>query len=203
MPVAAGPVLLELAVPPSAVPGVTVSPEDDGVTTVTIDPSGIPPGQPVLMALGTPGSLAEQADGSVTVRDVDGTVVAGLTAPTGEASISVVDDVHAQLHLPAAAGPVETTLGTRALASTDWGQREGGRSVAVVPTDWARTAGAAGWELVWAQLVSAEPEVDSTTMHDQLVCHAVGAPDKAAWNLEPWRPAVGLLETMAARCNPT
>ncbi|CPU68017.1 Protein of uncharacterised function (DUF2599) [Mycobacteroides abscessus] len=59
------------------------------------------------------------------------------------------------------------------------------------------TAGSAG-----TQVVAAEPEADTPTMHDQLVCHAVGAPDKATWNLEPWRPDVGLLATMSARCNP-
>jgi hypothetical protein len=40
-------------------------------------------------------------------------------------------------------------------------------------------------------------------MRDQLACHALGAPDKATWNLEPWRPDVGLLLIMAAGCNPT
>ncbi|MFE6234514.1 DUF2599 domain-containing protein [Cellulosimicrobium sp. NPDC057862] len=104
---------------------------------------------------------------------------------------------------PTAAWDVVVTLGTQSVRSTDWGEREGGRSLAVDPTTWARAAGQAGQELVWAQLVAAEPEADVPTMHDQLVCHAVGAPDKTTWNLEPWRPDVGLLATMAARCNPT
>ncbi len=39
-------------------------------------------------------------------------------------------------------------------------------------------------------------------MHDQLTCHALGAPDKETWNLEPWRPDVGLLAVLAAACNP-
>ncbi|MBN0039242.1 DUF2599 domain-containing protein [Cellulosimicrobium cellulans] len=103
---------------------------------------------------------------------------------------------------PTAAWDVVVALGTQAVRSTDWGEREGGRSLAVDPTAWARAAGQAGRELVWAQVVAAEPEADTPTMHDQLVCHAVGAPDKATWNLEPWRPDVGLLATMAARCNP-
>ncbi|MCM3533422.1 DUF2599 domain-containing protein [Cellulosimicrobium funkei] len=102
----------------------------------------------------------------------------------------------------AGAWEVVVPLGTRAVRSTDWGEREGGRSLAVDPTAWARAAGQAGRELVWAQVVAAEPEADTPTMHDQLVCHAVGAPDKATWNLEPWRPDVGLLATMSARCNP-
>ncbi len=116
-------------------------------------------------------------------------------APAGDAGGTRTTD-------DAAAWDVVVPLGTRAVRSTDWGEREGGRSLAVDPTAWARGAGQAGQELVWAQVVAAEPEADTPTMHDQLVCHAVGAPDKATWNLEPWRPDVGLLATMSARCNP-
>ena len=36
----------------------------------------------------------------------------------------------------------------------------------------------------------------------QGLAHALGAPDKDSWNLEPWRPDVGLLATLTARCNP-
>ncbi|WP_253705761.1 DUF2599 domain-containing protein [Cellulosimicrobium sp. 72-3] len=116
-------------------------------------------------------------------------------APAGDADGTATPDA-------AAAWDVVVPLGTRAVRSTGWGEREGGRSLAVDPTAWARAAGQAGRELVWAQVVAAEPEADTPTMHDQLVCHAVGAPDKATWNLEPWRPDVGLLATMSARCNP-
>lgn len=116
-------------------------------------------------------------------------------APAGDAGGTATTDA-------AEAWEVVVPLGTRAVRSTDWGEREGGRSLAVDPTAWARGAGQAGRELVWAQVVAAEPEADTPTMHDQLVCHAVGAPNKATWNLEPWRPDVGLLATMSARCNP-
>lgn len=100
-------------------------------------------------------------------------------------------------------GAVTTTLGTTALRSAVWGEREGGRSIAVDPTSWARAAGAAGLDVLWTALVAAEPEADTPGMHDQLACHALGAPDKATWNLEPWRPDVGLVAVLAARCNPT
>jgi hypothetical protein len=58
-------------------------------------------------------------------------------------------------------------------------------------------------EAVWSALVAAEPEADAQNVRDQLTCHLIGAPDKATWNLEPWRPDVGLLETIAALCNPS
>ena len=35
------------------------------------------------------------------------------------------------------------------------------------------------------------------------VLDAIGAPDKATWNLEPWRPDVGLFAVLAGACNPT
>jgi hypothetical protein len=96
-----------------------------------------------------------------------------------------------------------TTLGTSGVVSAHWGDREGGDSLAVDATAWARHAGQAGVDVVWAELVAADAGVDTATMHDQLVCHALGAPDKDTWNLEPWRPDVGLVQVLAARCNPT
>ncbi|MGN6240866.1 MAG: DUF2599 domain-containing protein [Cellulosimicrobium cellulans] len=133
----------------------------------------------------------------------DGTSGAPRTLAGDASGTGTADDAGATGDGPAAAWDVVVTLGTQAVRSADWGEQEGGRSLAVDATAWARAAGRAGQELVWAQVLAAEPEADTPTMHDQLVCHAVGAPDKATWNLEPWRPDVGLLATMAARCNPT
>jgi len=90
-----------------------------------------------------------------------------------------------------------------AVDKTDWGVREGGRSLAVTPSTWARGGGLAAADLTWTQLVEREPDADSASMHDQLRCHELGAPDKATWNLEPWRPQVDGLAMLAARCNPT
>ncbi|WP_278234853.1 DUF2599 domain-containing protein [Isoptericola sp. AK164] len=165
------------------------------------------------------GELVRHADGSVSVLDADGgSPVGGLTRPDGPATFRDVDPQH--LELVGTAGTagtdddgatsgdgareeVGTALGTAGVVDATWGEREGGRSLAVDATDWARSAGTAGVELVWAELVAADPEVDTATMRDQLVCHALGAPDKATWNLEPWRPDVGLVAVLAARCNPT
>ncbi|MFF3063883.1 DUF2599 domain-containing protein [Oerskovia sp. NPDC057915] len=106
-----------------------------------------------------------------------------------------------------AAGPggwtVTTWLGAQGVRSATWGEREGGRSLAVDPTPWARQSGIVGEATAWAQLVASEPEAASRTMRDQFDCHALGATDKKTWNLEPWRPDVGFLAMAAARCNPT
>lgn len=214
--VASGDVTLEVSAPGATPddPRVRVATDDRaGTATVTLDlttdgpGAGGTAGAPATIALTSPGTFEPHVDGSVTVR-ADGAAVGGLAAPEG-ARLVAADDTHLEVR-SATDGTsgrtdddVTTTLGTSAVERTDWGDREGGRSLAVVPTDWAREAGQAGTDLVWAELVAADPEVDTATMHDQLECHAIGAPDKDSWNLEPWRPDVGLVATMAARCNPT
>lgn len=178
--------------PPDVEPG-------DTSTTASLD---IGPEGPATLTADGGRTFAVNTDGTVTVLDDDGTPVAGLTAPSGGARFVPGDG--SSVHLVAeAAGTATTTLGSRAVAATAWGDREGGPSLAVAPTDWARTAGAAGEDLVRTELVAADPQADTATMRDQLTCHAVGAPDKATWNLEPWRPDVGLAAVLAARCNPT
>ncbi|TGJ96331.1 DUF2599 domain-containing protein [Actinotalea fermentans ATCC 43279 = JCM 9966 = DSM 3133] len=176
------------------------------------------------------GSLVRNSDGSVTVLDAAGTPLGGLSAPeatetsgpAGRAGVVVVAPTRAEVHVKArgaapsgtgsatgdGAGPahgwtVTTWLGAQGVRSATWGEREGGRSLAVDPTPWARQSGIVGEATAWAQLVASEPEAASRTMRDQFDCHALGATDKTTWNLEPWRPDVGFLATAAARCNPT
>ncbi|MFI6427255.1 DUF2599 domain-containing protein [Promicromonospora sp. NPDC050880] len=209
---------LELTAPRAAVV------EGDGPRAVTLD---LAPGDTADLTLTSAGALDVDSDGSVTVLDGDGTPVAALgppapppdagsTAPRIE--VTDVDATHARLEVDdrlrpgqgtgaaesGSAGPVRYTVtaGDRAIESATWGENEGGRSLAVDPADWARRAGEAGLDLIRTQLVAAEPEADSATMDNQLVCHAVGAIDKPTWNLEPWRPDVGLILTATAHCNP-
>ncbi|MBE1874401.1 DUF2599 domain-containing protein [Myceligenerans sp. TRM 65318] len=126
----------------------------------------------------------------------DGIPVAALT-PEGHDRTKRPDD--------SPSGTVALVLGDDALDSATWAERvgEGGLSLAVVPEPWVRDGGEATLELLAAQLAAAEPEAGSDGMRDQLACHHLGAPDKASWNLEPWRPDVGMFGTIAARCNPT
>lgn len=209
----------------------TVSPADGadvqvGVTT----PESPVPRVPVLDLAGPPGSTVDVLDDdSVVVRDAGGAVVAGIGAPVldeaaraagarvevgqdGPDAVSwdlvrdaVVrtDGAVAEASVPAAS--VAGILSAGALESATWRDLddEGGRSLAVVPSSWARTGSLAAEELLWAQLAAQEPDAATQGVRDQLTCHVIGAPDKASWNLEPWRPDVGLLATLAARCNPS
>jgi len=206
--VTAGDLTLEVTVPGASEddPRVTVDRDDDaGTAAVTFAAAALGEDAPGLprITLVSGGTLAPRPDGSVGVRDGD-TAVGGLSAPRG-ARLVAVDATHLEVRPTATSDPADATtvLGTAGVRSADWGDREGGRSLAVDATAWARGAGQAGVDLVWAELVAADPQVDTATMHDQLECHAIGAPDKDSWNLEPWRPDVGLVATMAARCNPT
>lgn len=201
-----GPVSLTITLPPES-PSPTITPSDDGAVllTLTVVDTG-----PVELDLAS-GRFIANADGSLTVADGAGTPIGGLAPPAAVADAD--GTVSGSVHLASAGGPhavlsaASTTtaslvLGSAGLRSATWGIREGGRSLSVDPTSWARSAGTAGIDTAWTQLVAVEPEANTPTMHDQFLCHGLGASDKAVWNLEPWRPAVGLLATMAARCNP-
>ena len=172
-------------------------------------------------------------DGSLVLRDGDGVAVAGADAPVGRVeggSAAYYDPrvEHTAVVLPSPAGATgeETASGAgpaasgasdgaaatatltlrlsvSAIASATWGENEGGRSLAVVPTDWLRAGSLAAQEVGWSQLVARDGEVDTATMRNQYDCHALGARAKASWNLEPWRPDVGVFEVLAAHCNPT
>ncbi|WPF82060.1 DUF2599 domain-containing protein [Sanguibacter sp. 4.1] len=163
------------------------------------------------------GAARSEADRSAAVTSPDGRLVLGLSSPEGTAPDGShppvrwsADDDGSRLVLdlsdvaPTAFPLVVTThLGTSVVASTSWGEREGGRSLAVTPTDWGRVSGATGSVFAWADLLAADPTADTPGMEEQLQCHLLGAREKATWNLEPWRPAVSLVEYALARCNPT
>ena len=192
-----------------------------GTRTVTLS---LGPEGSARLSLTSPGELDVDTDGSISVLDGNGTPVAAVAPPEPPSDaqdaprieVTEIDATQARLRIDdrvatsgsggqaARTEPVTVTfvVGNEAIESTTWGENEGGRSLAVDPADWARRAGEAGLDLIRTQLVAAEPEADSDTMEHQLVCHAVGAMDKETWNLEPWRPDVGLILTATAHCNP-
>lgn len=149
-----------------------------------------PPGEPTASEL--PSAVPEP-------RAIVGGLARLTPAPTPEPGAPA----GRALRLTPVAGTVTLWAGTGEPRSARWGTHDGGRSLAVDPSTWARDAGTAGAEATWAAVVRAHPDAATSGMHDQLTCHAIGAPHKATWNLEPWRPDVGLLATIAARCNPT
>jgi hypothetical protein len=169
---------------------------------------------PVLLLAGPDATTVEVlADGSAVLRDAAGAVVVGVVAEGarlragGDGLVEVLPPARAEGRDGVDGEVARVVVGGDAVLSADWADRgdEGGLSLVVVPRPWVRAAGAAGVEAVWSALDRRDDlGADATApgMRDQLECHALGAPDKASWNLEPWRPDAGLLATLAARCNP-
>lgn len=192
------PVVLDV---PEAVGG-SVQVAADRTVAVLRDDGRLALGLAAPKAEGTDGTQARvrwtEAEAGATSGGAVGTGTedTDATGPALALDVSAVD--------PAAFPVVVSThLGTSVVASASWGDREGGRSLAVTPTDWGRVSGATGSATAWADLLAVEPEADTPGMETQLQCHLVGARDKATWNLEPWRPDLSLVEYALARCNPT
>lgn len=185
-PVTSGAVTLTVS-PPST----DVRADDDGSVHVTTA------GETLVVA---PAGMTVTAlsDGSAVVRDAGGAFVGGLvTEPRGAILSQVGPEA---LRLDTGSGLWFTTA---VVLGAVWGEAEGGLSLAVTPSAWARAGSRAAQEGLWAQVVAQAPDADSPGMQAQLECHELGAPDKATWNLEPWRPDVGVVEMITARCNPT
>lgn len=186
LPVSSGPVTLTVSAA-----HVSVTAQDDGSVTVAA------PGAQVVAPEGM--TVEALSDGSAAVRDHTGAFVAGVTAQPWGARLVQVDPEVVRL---TAEGDASIWFTSTAVHSAVWGEAEGGRSLAVTPSAWARAGSLAAQEGLWAQVVALAPDADSPGMKAQLECHELGAPDKDTWNLEPWRPEVGALEMISARCNP-
>lgn len=172
-------------------PGATPVLEADGSVRLTGSVDG------ALVAAPEGTTLTVLTDGTGVVRDATGSFVAGLTTdPWGASLVQVGPEV---VRLDDAA---ELWFTSVAVESAVWGEAEGGRSLAVTPSAWARARGLAAQEGLWAQVVALAPDADTPGMQAQLECHELGAPDKATWNLEPWRPDVDAIEMIRERCNP-
>jgi hypothetical protein len=171
----------------------TATPVDDGTARLSLSA-----GDAILTG---PPNTAFRAleDGTAVVEDGAGAFVAGLSVDGP--GVRMVQETPGSVRLTGIA-PLGVWMSSVAVQDAVWGTNEGGQSLAVTPTAWARAGGAAANDGLWSQLVVREPSADTPTMRAQLECHELGAPDKATWNLEPWRPDVSTLEMIAARCNP-
>ncbi|NKX93903.1 DUF2599 domain-containing protein [Sanguibacter hominis ATCC BAA-789] len=134
-----------------------------------------------------------------TAKDAAGTPVGTLVEGDGE-RLEVRLRARGTAQLPVT---VTLDVAPSALERAVWAERlEGGRSLQVFPTAFGRSGSGAALEAVRQALVATEPEAGTSVMDKQLRCHALGAPTKESWNLEPWRPDVDYLDYLLARCNP-
>lgn len=184
-------------------------------TTPAASPTiSAPPAVPLAWLTGPAGSTAAVLeDGSAVISASDGSFLLGLSAPTPSARFTVVGTPAAVLRIDhvtasglgatATGGPVTTWLSGSAVVAASWGVAEGGRSLEVTPSEWARSGTLAAQQALWSQLVAQHPDANSPTMHEQLLCHVLGAAGKSTWHIEPWRPQVDALTMLRTRCNPT
>jgi len=180
---------------------VTPAPGEQGSVTATI---ALPAGATVPVVVGrldppTGGTLAVLADGSVSALNADGGWLGGVVPSGVGTTVRALADGRVEV----SAGTAATLwLSTTAVEQLHWGTREGGSSLSVTPTPWARSGSLAAEAGLWAA-ISADPQAATSTMRAQLDCHLLGARDKATWNLEPWRPDVDSATMIATACNPT
>ncbi|WP_218917425.1 DUF2599 domain-containing protein [Luteipulveratus mongoliensis] len=89
------------------------------------------------------------------------------------------------------------------IASVVWTKRDGRRALSVTPTAALRSSATRDVaDAAWREVVARVPSADTRGMADQLACHVLFVPEKLHFYLEPWRPAVGYANTVAAQCNP-
>ncbi|NKY85205.1 DUF2599 domain-containing protein [Nocardia veterana] len=108
---------------------------------------------------------------------------------------------------PAPEPTTDPFAGSPLVDHTEWTDDVDGRRLHVYPTPAGRADQfPAALDRAWSEIVADAPDADSPGMYDQFRCHWVWArmvaPNKPAWNLEPWRPAVGYQATVQALCNP-
>lgn len=96
-----------------------------------------------------------------------------------------------------------STDARRLIASVKVSTEKGVPRYHVRPTRAGRTAFGDDLDEAWRQTV-AKGAPDQRGLKNQFLCHPMSiiARGKSTWDLESWRPAVGLRSTILAGCNP-
>jgi hypothetical protein len=85
-----------------------------------------------------------------------------------------------------------------------WIQQPQGMRLIVTPTSCGRRTAASSSAPAFAEAIrrGGRGAPHYRSLYFQFICHANFAADKPTWDLEAWRPDVGLAATILARCNP-
>lgn len=166
-----------------------------------------------------PAGMTVQAEGDlIVVRDASGVLFGGMAAPWAKdangtrvpTSYSVNGTTVTQTINLAEAGPItypvtaDPFLGRSIIQSVYRTTERSGYTYHVRPTYFGRLANEAihsGWG--WPEAVS-KGVPNRQGLKEQYVCHplSIRARWKDTWNLDTWRPTVGLWNTLQAKCNP-
>lgn len=179
---------------------------------------------PVSLPAGA--GMAVQEDGSVLISGADGTSLGAFAAPwakdangtdipthyevQGASLVQVIDHTTtAGVAYPVVADP---WLWRDLIHSASWTYHSGyGWTLKVQPTDWQRffngyAPAVAGWNELYSKYRNHGLNTNLGSMKNQYICHVLivswYAPDKSTWDLDEWRPDVGLTDTINHKCNP-
>jgi hypothetical protein len=199
---------------------------DDGVQMATVvrsSTAGDVFSYPVTLPAGVHMELL--GDGGVGFFTAQGAMVGGLAAPWAKDASGSSIPTHYEIQGGAVLQHVSYDSTTAFPVVADpwlfidlidhatWVYTSGyGWTFQVFPTLWARSlagntaVGYAAWNELYSKYQNGGLNTNLGSMENQLVCHevvvAVVEPSKASWNIDEWRPNVGLLATINAKCNP-
>ncbi len=90
------------------------------------------------------------------------------------------------------------------VASARWHHVTAGWWLAITPTACGRRTAATARSAAFNEAIrrGGRGAPDRRSLYWQFVCHAEFAASKPTWDIEAWRPDVGLLATIVASCNP-
>ena len=168
-------------------------------------------------------SLGE-TDGSILVYNGDGEQIAAVNPESakdknGDEVSTVVEidgnrviqkiQVNSETQYPVTSGialATGATSWTKYFNSTGWIARDGAWSLSLNHKTWVQNPTTAMVKETWRTVVEKHYQdtkwYNATGLWEQYDCHCLAARNKNPWNLEPWRPAVGGMQTIAKACNP-
>ncbi len=139
-------------------------------------------------------------------------VLVGVSACSGGQEPGPADEAGGQptqtAASPSSAPPLRTprTPGPY-IASARWSDSDYGVTLKIAPSGAGRRSdGDRDAATAWREVLEITPDADTPGMWEQFLCHWTWArilePDKATWNVEPWRPVVDDARMIAEGCNP-
>lgn len=116
--------------------------------------------------------------------------------------LNALDSLNPETQVPAS---LHAILGQTVVEQVTWTDPPEGPRLMLTPGAWARTGSISVQTYGWGTVARDVPRVNDypgLSLEHQFQCHTIGALDKDTWNLETWRPDVGLIGFMAEKCNP-
>lgn len=147
--------------------------------------------------------LAKLAVAVVIALSLAAVVASGVTGIAGIPFVGSASNPASSNDVPGSTATTGPNGDIQMIRSVTVSAMAEGTRYLVAPTRTGRLAGGESLNLAWRQTV-AQGVPNRPGLKQQFLCHplSVVARAKSTWNLEDWRPTVGLTRTMLAGCNP-